>query len=73
MEVDIEMDENGWDYKERRYEQVLFEYEYAFDHLEKYHPEAYRDVHRILSHKENFSRKDEKENKERLNIRGNKW
>jgi hypothetical protein len=71
MEVDLEMFDDGWDYKEKRYEEVLFEYEYALDYLDKYHHEAYRDIHRILAHKENFSRRDEKENKKRLNI--NKW
>jgi hypothetical protein len=73
MEVDLEMFDDGWDYKEKRYEEVLFEYEYALDHLKNYHPEAYRDIHRILAHKESYSREDEKENKKRLKIGGNKW
>jgi uncharacterized protein YfkK (UPF0435 family) len=68
MEVDLEMFDEGWDYKEKRYEEVLFEYEYALDRLKNYHPEAYRDIHRILAHKENFSRRDEKENKKRMSI-----
>ena len=73
MEVDLESEESGWDTKERRYEEVIFEYEYGIDHLKHYHPEAYRDFHRIISHREQYSRKDERENKERLNIKGNQW
>jgi hypothetical protein len=73
MEVDLEMFDDGWDYKEKRYEEVLFEYEYALDHLKNYYPDVYRDIHRILAHKESYSREDEKENKKRLKIKGNKW
>lgn len=73
MEVDLEGEEIGWDTKERRYEEIIFEYEYGIDHLKNYHPEAYRDFHRIISHRESYSREDEKENKKRLKIGGNKW
>lgn len=59
--------EDGFDFKERRYEEILFEYEYAFDRLKNYHPEAYRDIHRILAHKERYSKQDERDNKKRLN------
>ena len=73
MEIDLESEESGWDTKERRYEEVIFEYEYGIDHLKHYHPEAYRDFHRIISHREQYSREEEKENKKRLNINRNKW
>jgi hypothetical protein len=64
--IEKENDEDGWDDKEKRYEQILFEYEYGLDHLKHYHPEAYKEFHRILSYKEHYSKQDERENKKRL-------
>lgn len=58
--------EDGFDFKERRYEEILFEYEYGIDHLKNYHPEAYKDFHRIIAHKEKYTKRDERENKEHL-------
>jgi hypothetical protein len=66
LQIDFENEEDGWDNKEKRYEQILFEYEYGLDHLKHYHLESYKDFHRILSHKEYYSREDERENKKRL-------
>jgi hypothetical protein len=66
LQIDFENEEDGWDNKEKRYEQILFEYEYGLDHLKNYQPLAYREFHRILSHKENFTRQDEQENIKRL-------
>jgi hypothetical protein len=63
---DISMLEDGFDFKERRYEEILFEYEYGIDHLKNYHPEAYKDFHRIIAHKERYSKQDERDNKQRL-------
>jgi hypothetical protein len=66
LQMDLKMQSDGFDSKERRYEDILFEYEYGVDHLKNYQPQAYREFHRILSHKENFSRKDEQDNIKRL-------
>jgi hypothetical protein len=66
MQVDISTLENGWDSKERRYEDILFEYQYGLDHLKNYHPKAYKDFHRIIAHKERYSIDDERENNKRL-------
>lgn len=66
LEIDLKMQSDGFDSKERRYEDVIFEYEYGIDYLKNYQPQAYREFHRILSHKENFNRQDEKENIKRL-------
>lgn len=62
-----ELDENGWDKKEIRYEQVIFEYQFGLEHLKNYHPEAYKEFHRIIGYKEKYTREAEKENKKRLN------
>jgi hypothetical protein len=57
---------DGFDFKERRYEEILFEYEYGLDHLKNYHLKAYEDFHRIIANKERFSRQTEKDNKQKL-------
>ena len=66
LRMDLKMQSDGFDYKEKRYSEILFEYEYGVDHLKNYQPQAYREFHRILSHKENFSRQDEQDNIKRL-------
>lgn len=68
LQVEIELQNKSFDSKEHRYEDVLFEYEFGIEYLEKYHPEAYRDFHRIIGFKERFRREDEQENKKRLYV-----
>lgn len=69
--IEKEFDEDGWDEKEKRYEQIIFEYEFGLDHLKNYHPTAYKEFHRIVGYKENYSHEVERENKIRL--KKNKW
>lgn len=71
LQIDIENEENGWDNKEKRYEQILFEYEYGLDHLKYHHTDAYKEFHRIIGYKENYSHEIERENNKRIKI--NKW
>jgi hypothetical protein len=71
LKSEIEIQEDGWDGKEKRYEQILFEYQFGLDHLKHYHPDAYKEFHRIIGYKENFSRETERDNKKRLSI--DKW
>jgi hypothetical protein len=66
LQMDLKMQSDGFDSKERRYSEILFEYEYGVDHLKNYQPQAYREFHRILSHKESFNRQDEQDNIKRL-------
>jgi hypothetical protein len=66
LQNEITMLEDGFDFKERRYEEILFEYEFGIDHLKNYHPEAYKDFHRIIAHKERFSKQVERDNKKML-------
>ena len=58
--------EDGFDVKEHRYEDVIFEYELGLSYLKDYHPKAYKDFHRILAHKERYSHEIERENDNRL-------
>ena len=71
LKIDIENEQDGWDDKENRYEQILFEYQYGLDHLKHYHSDAYKEFHRIVGYKENYSSETERENMKRLKT--SKW
>ena len=71
LQGQIKNDEDGWDKKEQRYEDILFEYEYGINRLKETHPEAYREFHRIIGYKEQYSRETERENK--LRLKSSKW
>jgi hypothetical protein len=62
----ITLMEDGFDFKERRYEEILFEYEYGIEHLRNSHPDAYKEFHRIIAHKERYSKQAERDNKKML-------
>lgn len=62
-------DEDGWDTKEKRYEQILFEYQFGLEHLKHHHYAAYKEFHRIVGYKESYSHETERENKKRLMTR----
>jgi len=66
LQMDLKMQSDGFDSKEKRYSEILFEYEYGINHLKIYQPQSYKEFHRILSHKENFNRQDEQDNIKRL-------
>ena len=59
--------EDGFDTKEARYSDVIFEYELGLSYLKDYHPQAYRDFNRIIGMRERYSIELERENKKRLN------
>lgn len=66
LQSELQMSEDGWDRKENRYEDILFEYEYGINHLKESHPEAYKEFHRIIGYRERYSTQVERENKIRL-------
>jgi len=66
LQMDLKMQSDGFDSKEKRYDDILFEYQYGIEHLKTYQPQSYREFHRILSHKESFNRQDEQDNIKRL-------
>jgi hypothetical protein len=72
LQIEIVMLEDGCDYKEHKYEDVLFEYELGLSYLKDYHPAAYRDFHRIIGMKERYSAELNRENSKRLNQYKNK-
>jgi hypothetical protein len=69
------IEEDGWDSKEKRYEDILFDYQMGLDHLKNYHPEAYREFHRIVGHRERYTTELERDNNKRLSPNKNisKW
>jgi hypothetical protein len=66
LQLEIFNLEDGFDSKEHRYEAVLFEYELGISYLKDYHPKAYKDFHRIIGMREDFSHEIERENNKRL-------
>ncbi len=71
LQTEIFMLEDGFDYKEHRYEDVIGEYEIGISYLKDYHPKAYKDFHRIVGFKERYSFELERENIKRL--KSEKW
>jgi hypothetical protein len=67
LQTEIFAIEDGFDFKEHRYEDVVFEYELGLSYLKDYHPKAYKDFHRIIAHKERYSHEVERENTKILN------
>jgi len=67
LQIKIFSLEDGFDYKEHRYEDTIFQYELGLSYLKDYHQSAYKDFHRFLAHKERYSKQDERENTKILN------
>jgi hypothetical protein len=66
LQMEIFSLEDGFDSKEHRYEDVLFEYELGISYLKDYHPKAYKDFHRIIGMREDYTHELERENSKRL-------
>jgi len=66
LEVEFDSQAQRFDNREKEYKETIFEYEFGISWIEKYHTNAYEDFHRILSHREQYSREDARENKKRL-------
>jgi hypothetical protein len=68
LQSDIKILEDGFDSREHRYEDVLFEYELGLSYLKDYHPTAYKDFHRIVGMRERYSHELERENIKHLKL-----
>jgi hypothetical protein len=68
LQNEIVILQDGFDTKEHRYEDVIFEYEMGLSYLKDYHPAAYKDFHRIIGMKERYSVELDRENKKRLKV-----
>ena len=67
LQMEIHSQAQKFDNKEKKYKEILIEYELGIDRIKNYHPKAYEDFHRILAYREDYSREAEIENKKRLN------
>jgi hypothetical protein len=67
LEMEIHSQAQRFDNTEKKYKEIIFEYELGIDRIKNYHPTAYEDFHRILAYREDYSREAEIENKKRLN------
>ena len=66
LQTELKFQADGFDSRETRYEDVISEYEIGLSYLKDYHPKAYKDFHRIIGMRERYSRKLDRENKQRL-------
>ena len=66
LQSEIFIVEDGCDYREHRYEDVIDEYELGLSYLQDYHPKAYKDFHRIIGMKERYSTELDRENQKIL-------
>ena len=66
LQTEIQFNEDAFDSRERRYEDVISEYELGLSYLKDYHKDAYKDFHRIIGMKERYSHQLDRENKTRL-------
>jgi hypothetical protein len=66
LSAELQSQAQRTDFKEKKYKEILFEYELGIDRIKNYHPNAYEDFHRILAYREDYSREAEYENKKRL-------
>ena len=69
LQINIETLEDGFDSKERRYENILFEYEFGIDRIKETHPDAFKEFHRVIAHKEYFTHESMHDNNKRLEIK----
>jgi hypothetical protein len=67
LQAELQSQAQRTDSKEKKYKEIIFEYELGIDRIKNYHPKAYEDFHRILAYREDYSREAEIENKKRLN------
>jgi hypothetical protein len=68
---DYEIQREGWEHKEKRYENIIFHYQFGLNYIKDYDPLIYQKIIRIAMLKENFSYDVEKEFKQQVNI--TKW
>jgi hypothetical protein len=68
LQTQIFLTEDGCDYREHRYEDVIDEYELGMSYLQDYHPKAYKDFHRIIGMKEKYSKELDRENQKKLKV-----
>jgi hypothetical protein len=69
LQLEIKVQGDGFDYKELRYEEIIFRYELGIEHIKHYHREAYEEFVRISQFKERYDRETEREFKQRNDLK----
>jgi hypothetical protein len=65
---DYEIQREGWENKKKRYENIIFHYQYGLGYIKDYDPATYQKIIRIAMLREDFNYDVEKEFKEQVNI-----
>jgi hypothetical protein len=68
LQAELEQSYAENDKMRNKYEEIIFEYSYGLEHLKKYDLSSYREFHRIIGYREEYSMETEKENKKRLKL-----
>ena len=68
LESKILIEESTFDSQEQHYVSIISQYESGVSYLKYYHPEAYKDFHRIVGMREHYSHELERDNKKTLKI-----
>jgi hypothetical protein len=68
LNSEFEIQREGWENKEKRYENIIFHYQYGLGYIKDYDPLIYQKIIRIAMLREDFSYDVEKEFKEQVNI-----
>jgi len=68
LNSEFEIQREGWENKEKRYENIIFHYQYGLDYIKDYDPATYQKIIRVAMLREDFSYSVEKEFKQQVNI-----
>ena len=68
LNSEFEIQREGWENKEKRYENIIFHYQYGLGYIKDYDPLTYQKIIRIAMLREDFSYDVEKEFKQQVNI-----
>ena len=68
LNSEFEIQREGWENKEKRYESIIFHYQYGLGYIKDYDPATYQKIIRIAMLREDFSYDVEKEFKQQVNI-----
>jgi hypothetical protein len=68
LTTEYEIQREGWENKEKRYENIIFHYQYGLGYIKDYDPSTYKKIVRIAMLREDFSYDVEKDFKEQVRL-----
>jgi hypothetical protein len=68
LNSEFSIEREGWENKEKRYENIIFHYQYGLGYIKDYDPATYKKIIRIAMLREDFSYKVEDEFKEQVRL-----